>query len=95
VSEDPGNDPEERWSVEYARRAEKDIARLDPPLRKRVLRALGEVAANPGGVQLRKLAGSEEWRMRVGDWRVRFVRDEKERVIYVTRVLPRGRAYDR
>jgi len=44
---------------------------------------------------VRKLTGLEEWRLRVGDWRVRFIRDDAARVIYVTRVLPRGRAYDR
>jgi hypothetical protein len=29
----------------------------------------------------------------VGDWRIRFVRDEGERLISVIRILPRGRAY--
>jgi mRNA interferase RelE/StbE len=83
------------WEVEYAGRAERDIARLDPPLRRRVLAALQALAADPHATQSRKLTGSDEWRIRVGDWRVRFTRDEKLRVIYVTRVLPRGRAYDR
>ena len=95
MSEGAGNDAEERWNVEYAGRAEKEDARLDPPMRRRVLSALGELAADPGSAQLRKLTGSQEWRIRVGDWRVRFTRDEKQRVIYVTRVLQRGRAYDR
>lgn len=40
-----------------------------------------------------KLASAEEWRLRVGDWRVRFVRDSETGVVYVVRVLPRGRAY--
>ncbi|MFN8525031.1 MAG: hypothetical protein U0821_18200 [Chloroflexota bacterium] len=31
--------------------------------------------------------------MRVGDWRVRFSVDDAARVVYVLRVLPRGRAY--
>jgi mRNA-degrading endonuclease RelE of RelBE toxin-antitoxin system len=30
-----------------------------------------------------------------GDWRVRFEGDDRERIIIVVRVLPRGRAYDR
>jgi mRNA-degrading endonuclease RelE of RelBE toxin-antitoxin system len=45
----------------------------------------------PGDVV--RLAGTEEWRLRVGDWRVRFERDPRARMIYVLRVLPRGRAY--
>jgi mRNA-degrading endonuclease RelE of RelBE toxin-antitoxin system len=40
-----------------------------------------------------KLAGSDdEWRLTVGDWRVRFTRDD-EQLVHVLRVLPRGRAY--
>ena len=34
-----------------------------------------------------------QWRLRVGDWRVRFSRDPGSRTILVLRVLPRGRAY--
>jgi len=37
------------------------------------------------------LAGSDEYRLRVGDWRVRFRRDTE--TIYVLRALSRGRAY--
>jgi mRNA interferase RelE/StbE len=86
---------EDAWRIEYAGRAEKDIAQLDPPIRTRVLAALARLAVEPRRSQLRKLTGSDELRLRVGDWRVRFTRDAEERVIYVTRVLPRGRAYDR
>jgi mRNA-degrading endonuclease RelE of RelBE toxin-antitoxin system len=40
-------------------------------------------------------SSSREWRLRVGDWRVRFTFDDEQRVIVVLRVLPRGRAYRR
>jgi mRNA interferase RelE/StbE len=83
------------WRVQYARRAEKDIARLDPPVRKRVLTAAGQLAANPHGLHLRKLSGREGWRLRAGDWRVLLDIDENTRTIKVLRVLPRGRAYER
>jgi len=43
--------------------------------------------------QLRKLTAAPEWRLRVGDWRALLLLDEGERVITVTRMLPRGRAY--
>ena len=85
----------ERWVLLYARRAEKDIARLDRPLRRQVLDALGELADNPATAKLRKLAGRPESRLRVREWRVLVVLDPGARTIFVTRVLPRGRAYDR
>jgi mRNA interferase RelE/StbE len=60
-----------------------------------VVVALERLATNDPRIEERKLTGLEEWRIRVGDWRVRFTRDGNARVIYVTHVLPRGRAYDR
>lgn len=57
---------------------------------------------------LQKLAGTDEgdvvrltnvkpaeWRLRVGDVRVRFAYIPDDYVILVLRVLPRGKAYDR
>ncbi len=43
---------------------------------------------------VRRLTGIEaEWRLRVGDWRVRFTRELTTHTVYVLRVLPRGRGY--
>lgn len=36
-----------------------------------------------------------EWRLRVGEIRVRFAYIQDDDVILVLRVLPRGKAYDR
>jgi mRNA-degrading endonuclease RelE of RelBE toxin-antitoxin system len=40
-----------------------------------------------------RLRGSNELRLRVGDWRVRFQVQHREQTIEVLRILPRGRAY--
>lgn len=84
------------WSLRYSRRAEKDIGRLDRPVRQRVLAALGDLAADPEGSSgIRKLSGRPGSRLRVGDWRVLFELNPAAREIVVDRVLPRGRAYER
>ncbi len=64
-------------------------------MRARVVAALERLAANDPTIEERKLTGLDEWRIRVSDWRVRFVRDVDARVIFVNHILPRGRAYDR
>ena len=82
------------WRVELTRTAQRDLRRLDPPVRQRVSDALRALAADPHRAgQLRKLTGAPEWRLRVGDWRVLVLLDGPQRVVQVTRVLPRGRAY--
>jgi mRNA interferase RelE/StbE len=85
---------ERAWSLHYAGRAEKDVARLDKPMRQRVLASLGELSLDPTG-QLRKLIGRSEYRLRVGEWRVLVELNQTTHTIVVKRVLPRGRAYDR
>ena len=86
---------EQPWRVGYTPAARRDLRRLDPPVRERVIAALGQLAANDPRADVRKLAGGEEHRLRVGDWRIRFRRDAESRQLIVLRVLPRGRAYDR
>jgi mRNA interferase RelE/StbE len=58
------------WSVEFERRAAKDLERLDPPVRLRVFTAIEGLADDPHRAGLRQLAGRSESRLRVGDWRV-------------------------
>jgi mRNA-degrading endonuclease RelE of RelBE toxin-antitoxin system len=69
MSEHHGRD----WTISYERRAEKDIARLDPPVRKRVVRkrvlaAIDKLVADPvHATGVRKLTGRSKSRLRVGD----------------------------
>jgi mRNA interferase RelE/StbE len=83
------------WRVVVDDRARKDLRRIDPPTRKRIVNAIARLAQ---GAELtgdvKRLRGSDEYRLRVGDWRVRFEREDRKLTIIVVRVLPRGRAYD-
>ena len=83
------------WAVEFERRADKDLERLDPQVKQRVLGAIGRLSDDPGGADLRRLKGRAESRLRVGDWRVIIELDVAARAIIIQRILPRGRAYDR
>ena len=81
------------WEIVWARPALQDMKRLDRQIASRVHESLVRFAETGQG-NVSKLAGSDdEWRLRVGDWRVRFVYDFETEVIRVLRVLPRGRAY--
>lgn len=86
--------------------AERDLNRLDRQVARRVLTAVQRYAAMGGGNVRRLTAAGGELRLRVGDWRVRFVERTEERapeppasdpirvrVIEVRRVLHRGAAY--
>jgi len=85
----------ELWLVEFERRADNDLQRLDAAVRQRVITAIGRLAHDPHSAGLRKLTGRTESRLRVGDWRVIVELDIAQRTIVIVRILPCGRAYDR
>jgi mRNA-degrading endonuclease RelE of RelBE toxin-antitoxin system len=86
---------EQPWRIGYTPAARRDLRRLDPQICARVIAAIEQAAANNPRADIRKLAGADEHRLRAGDWRVRFRRDNDSRQLVILRVLPRGRAYDR
>ena len=57
----------------------------------RVVAALDRLLERDPSVDVRRLKGSDEWRLRVGDWRVRLRLDFESRTVSVVRILPRGR----
>ena len=78
-----------RWN----RQAAADFDRLPEQLRDRVLVAL-ERLAETGHGDLSKLRGRQnQWRLRVGDWRVIITFADHRRIIRVLRVLHRREAY--
>ena len=83
------------WGIIFESRAEKDLDRLDPPVARRIIAALDRLLAQDASVDLRRLRDSDEWRLRVGDWRVRLRLEFDAHTVVVVRILPRGRAYER
>lgn len=83
------------WSVAFERPADKDLDRLDTPIKRRVLAAIDRLASEPQTAKLNRLTSRPESRLRVGDWRILLELDVEARTIVILRILPRGRAYDR
>lgn len=85
-----------RWRIVVTPRAERDLKGLPTRDQARIRTGLDALAAFPTQGDLSKLRGREnEWRLRVGDWRVRFELDRTNHIIVVLRVLPRSDAYRR
>ena len=82
------------WQVGWSPRALKDVEKLEKRTRERIVSSIERYAATGAGDVL-QLAGVEppEWRLRVGDWRVRFQKDPAGATLLILRVLPRDKAY--
>jgi mRNA interferase RelE/StbE len=81
------------WSYVLADPARRDLRRLDRTARERIFAALDRLI-DTGVGDVRKLAGREaEWRLRVGDYRIVFERDNQQHRLVVLRVRHRQDAY--
>jgi mRNA interferase RelE/StbE len=71
-----------RFRVVITRRAERDVAALDPVTRGRVRKALLDLQEDPSR-RSKKLTNSDlgQFRLRVGDWRIVFDLEGKDIVI--------------
>ncbi len=80
--------------LEWQPRALKDLARLDKRVQQRIVAAMERFASTGQGDVVRLTdVQPPEFRLRTGDWRVRFTQDQVSRTILVLRVLPRDKAY--
>jgi len=74
-------------------KAQKDLAKLDLDIAKRVYHALQRLQ-NGEPVDLKKLRGTpNEWRLRVGDYRVLLSVEGNFITVYALRVLHRRESY--
>jgi mRNA-degrading endonuclease RelE of RelBE toxin-antitoxin system len=68
------------------------MGRLDPPVARRVVRKLESAASDPDRYFL-ALVGSDDRKLRIGDYRLLAVLDPTTRTIVVERVDHRSRVY--
>ena len=82
------------YCVFLERAAEKDLGRLSARLHERVIAAIQELSRNPRPPGCPKLAGTDnDWRIRVGDYRVIYEIDDALREVHVNRVRHRREVY--
>jgi mRNA interferase RelE/StbE len=76
------------------RNAEKDLDRLPSSFQPRVIAAIRQLAHNPRPAGCRKLIGdTNDWRIRIGAYRVLYEIDDRAKVIRVNRVRHRRDVY--
>ena len=82
------------YHVELAAAAQRDFKRLPPEVVRKVDAAVVELEQTPRPHGCAKLEGSEnEYRVRVGDYRILYVIDDKARLITIAHVRHRRDAY--
>jgi mRNA interferase RelE/StbE len=82
------------YRITFARSARKELENLDPPVAERILAAIEKLAKSPRPPGCVKLAGSQnDWRIRIGDWRVIYSIIDKSGVVDIAAIRHRSDAY--
>ena len=83
-----------RYRVLLERAVEKELARLSDKNHDQIIAAIQALAVNPRPTGCRKLVGTRnDWRIRVGDYRVIYEIADDIRVVRVNRVRHRREVY--
>jgi mRNA interferase RelE/StbE len=84
-----------KYSLEIKPSAAKELDALDNALFTRIDRKIHGLAENSRPPGCKKLKGyRDQWRIRVGDWRVVYIVDDAAKRVSVTRIAHRREVYD-
>lgn len=75
--------------------AARTYRRLRGPARERIGEAIGAFAADPRPRGAVMLAGRDDFRIRVGDYRIVYAVDDESQVVLIARIGHRREAYRR
>jgi mRNA interferase RelE/StbE len=75
-----------------ARKALKSLSRID---RNRITEKIVMLGRNPDdrSLDIKRLQGEPYYRLRVGQWRIIFDRNDELKIIAIEKIKPRGDAY--
>ena len=82
-----------RYTVGFSGAARQTLRRLDGSVRKRIVLRIEALEEEPRPSGCKKLAGSDLWRIRVGDYRVVYSIQDTRLVVLVVRVGHRREVY--
>ena len=80
--------------VLIAASAEKELAGMQKALRQRIIGKCEEIGKDPRGTDSKKLDDAT-YRVRVGDYRIVYSVNDKERKVVITRIRHRREVYRR
>ena len=82
-------------AIRFAKPALKALLKMPNGIARRMRTELGRVAADPAAYRgdWKPLQGSGLWRLRVGAWRAICETRDRELVLLVVKISPRGDAY--
>lgn len=83
------------YTVRFKQAALRDLEKISQQINRRVVAAIEKLEVEPRPRGCRKIRGlTDTFRIRVGEYRVLYTVDDKERVVRITHVRHRREAYE-
>jgi mRNA interferase RelE/StbE len=83
----------DEYEVRLTPAAAREFRRPKGPLRDRIRSAIDGLAPEPRSKGVVRLAGRDDYRFRIGDYRVVFAVDDDQRLVIVARIAHRREVY--
>ncbi len=84
-----------KYSLQIKQSAQKELDALDDVVFTRIDRRILALEDNPRPAGCKMLKGyKDQWRVRVGDWRVVYIIDDTAKLVTITRVAHRREVYE-
>ncbi len=81
-------------AVEFLKSAARELVRLEPTMKRRVMRQIDRLADEPRGPGSVRLRGSDDvWRARVGDYRILYQIEDDRLAVLIVRIAHRRDVY--
>ena len=82
------------YAITFARSAGRELESLDASIVRRVISRIDGLAKEPRPSGARKLRGEQNlWRIRIGDYRVIYSVDDRQRIVDIVRIRHRREVY--
>jgi len=81
------------YNIEWKEHALQNLEKLENSISKRIIKKVEELSENPFSKDIKKLKGSSDFRLRIGDYRIIFS-IEKD-ILQILKVGHRKNIYDR
>ncbi len=82
-----------RYAVQILRRAQKQLGRIGPVDRERIIAAITGLQLDPRPAGCKKLSGRPAWRIRIGSYRVIYEIHDDQLLVLVVALGDRGDVY--
>ena len=82
------------YKLIYSQKAAKQLEKLDRNIQERILHALERLRLRPESCDIKKLVGTDGYRMRVGDYRIIFDMEKEKMLVFVLKMGHRKNIYD-